>query len=126
MFKINEREIEVEHLRDLGASFPSIGKTLGVSSERARTIYIRMLEKRRINKDIKTHWMHLDKLCTRWGVNERDEMRIIKNLKRNGISSIRDHRCGQPDFLMGLYGIGEKYTVLITKAHKNDLFSKPR
>lgn len=126
MLPISDREREVEHLRSLGASFRSIGETVGVSHERARAIYLRMLEKRRMNREIERNWRHLDKLCAKWGIDHKQEMRLIKLLKRNGINSIKDHRCGSADYLINLDGMGDTYVGMVVKAHKNDLFQKPR
>lgn len=125
MLPITDREREVENLRNLDASFRLIGETIGVSPERARAIYIRMLEKRRMNREIERDWRHLDKLCTRWRIDHKQEMRLIKLLKRNGINSIKDPRCGIAEYLITIDGMGETYVGIVVKAHKNDLFRKP-
>lgn len=97
---MNDRELLTLRLRGDGNSFRMIGKTIGVSTERARQIFTRAARKRNFNRET----VNLpSNAIEHLGLPAR----VYNALKRGGIDTIEDIlNC--PCGLIGVKNLGKK------------------
>lgn len=82
---VNERQLEAIRLRKRGFTFDEISKDMGVSSQRAQSLYRKGLENLRIEHHLREHHREFIYVAEDFGWDPKTLITFYKILKRNDI-----------------------------------------
>lgn len=119
MCRLNEREQQVISMRNVtGATFKEIGERFGFGTERARQVYSRALEKKRMLKDIETYCPEFFKVQREIPLEHEHFYRLYSILKCHRLIESGDWaRYNEWDWLF-VRGIGKKYLRFLNRARE--------
>ena len=127
MFELTPNEREVLILRKQGLPFTAIGREIGLCTERARTIYLAALRKRRHDKNLRRNWGALYSYCRRNGVRSVELLRIVNCLSTRfeSFSDLYPWDEHVEATLAEMPGIGPKTIQLLRAAYDSTVKIRP-